>query len=128
MVASKKGAKQSANPKQGPISTPKVTSEVQVSTSQPQCEKHKGKAKTRIVAHYDCGFPNNLFIRGEGISSLSWDKGSVMKNVAPNEWVWESDRPFSTAHFKILINDNHFEAGEDHTLAFGQEIDFSPLF
>jgi hypothetical protein len=128
MVASKKSTKQPSNLKQEAALAPKVKQEIQVTVSQPQHEKHKGKAKTKIVAHFDCGFPNNLFIRGDGISSLSWDKGTVMKNVAPNEWVWESDRPFSTAHFKILINDNQYEAGENHTLAFGQEVDFSPLF
>jgi hypothetical protein len=128
MVMNKKFAKQPENPQQNPALSQKAKPEVQVNASEPQHEKHKGKAKTRIVAHFDCGFPNNLFIRGDGISSLSWDKGTVMKNVSPNEWVWESDRPFSTAHFKILVNDGQYEVGENHTLTFGQEVDFSPLF
>jgi hypothetical protein len=86
------------------------------------------KSKTKIIARFDCGFPNSLFIRGEGISTLSWDKGAVMKNVSPNEWMWESDRPCSTMQFKVLINDNCFEQGENHTIAFGQAVEFTPKF
>lgn len=86
------------------------------------------KTKTRIIAHFDCGFPNSLFIRGEGISTLSWDKGIAMKNISPNEWIWESDRPCSTVQFKVLINDNCYEQGENHTTAYGQATEFSPKF
>ena len=84
--------------------------------------------KTRIVAHIDCGFSNNLFLRGEGVSSLSWDKGVAMKNVGPSEWVWESDRPFSTIQFKVLVNDKWFEQGDNRTAAYGQQLEFSPQF
>jgi hypothetical protein len=86
------------------------------------------KTKTKIVAKFDCGFSNELFIRGEGISALSWDKGTSMKNISPTEWMWESDRPCSTIQFKVLVNDNHFEQGENHTIAFGQEIEVIPKF
>ena len=84
--------------------------------------------KTRIIAHIDCGFTNNLFIRGEGVSTLSWDKGIQMKNIGPNEWVWESDRPFSTMQFKVLVNDKWYELGNNHAAAFGQQMDFTPQF
>ncbi len=105
------------------------------SASEPHCaievpSKSKGTkaAKTKVVAHIDCGFTNNLFIRGEGISSLSWEKGVQMKNIGPNEWLWESDRPFSTMQFKVLVNDSWYEQGNNHTVAFGQEVDLSPQF
>lgn len=88
----------------------------------------ESKIKTKIIARFDCGFPNTLFIRGEGISTLSWDKGTQMKNISPNEWMWESDRPCSTIQFKVLINDNCFEEGENHSIAFGQAVEFSPKF
>ena len=84
--------------------------------------------KTCITAHIDCGFSNNLFLRGEGISSLSWEKGVQMKNVGPGEWVWESDRPFSTMQFKVLVNDKWYEQGDNHTAAFGQRVEFTPKF
>lgn len=88
----------------------------------------ENKTKTKIIARFDCGFPNSLFIRGEGIATLSWDKGAQMKNISPNEWLWESDRPCSTIQFKVLINDNCFEEGENHSIAFGQSVEFSPKF
>jgi len=86
------------------------------------------KARTKIIARFDCGFPNSLFIRGEGVSTLSWDKGAQMKNISPNEWMWESDRPCSTMQFKLLINDNCYEQGENHSIAYGQAIEFTPKF
>ena len=94
----------------------------------PEAPVKQKTAKTKIVVHIDCGFSNNLFIRGEGVSSLSWDKGVPMKNVGPSEWAWESDRPFSTVQFKVLVNDKWFEQGDNHTVAFGQEIDITPRF
>ena len=51
-----------------------------------------------------------------------------MKNIGPNQWVWESDRPFSTMQFKVLVNDNWYEVGNNHTVAFGQEVNFTPQF
>ena len=86
------------------------------------------KTKTKIIARFDCGFPNSLFIRGEGISTLSWEKGLAMKNISPNEWMWESDRPCSTVQFKVLVNDAAYEQGENHTVAFGQALEFCPKF
>lgn len=93
-------------------------------------QHQKTKAKTKIHAHFNCGFANNLFIRGDGIASLSWDKGLAMKNIAPDEWVWETDRPFSTAHVKFLVNDDpkRYEAGENHTIAFGDDVTITPRF
>lgn len=96
-------------------------------TSNPKQKSGKESA-TKIIANIDCGFTNTLFIRGEGISSLSWNKGIKMKNIGPNQWVWESDRPFSTMQFKVLVNDNWYEVGNNHTVAFGQEVNFTPQF
>lgn len=83
---------------------------------------------TSITAHFDCGFQNTLFIRGEGVSTLSWDKGIPMKNIGPDRWVWESNRPFSIIQYKILINDSWFEQGNNHKVAFGQSVLISPSF
>ena len=100
----------------------------QCAAETPAKQKSTNPTKTRIVAHIDCGYTNNLFIRGEGASTLSWDKGIQMKNVGSGEWVWESDRPFSTVQFKVLVNDSWYEQGNNHTLAFGQEMNFTPQF
>src|ERR1700730_14510198 len=52
---------------------------------------------TKIVVKCNCGFPNNLYLRGEGISGLSWDKGVLMKCAKSDEWIWETDKPFGNA-------------------------------
>lgn len=84
--------------------------------------------KTKIIIKYDCGIPNSLFIRGEGISSLSWEKGEALHNKASDEWVWETERPFSEAAFKILVNDNQYEIGENHHIAYGETAIIAPCF
>lgn len=96
--------------------------------AEPMAKTKQLKTKTKVIVRFDCGFSNSLFIRGEGISSLGWDKGVAMKNISPAEWMWESDRPCSTIQFKVLLNDNHFELGENHSIAFGQEIEVTPKF
>lgn len=83
--------------------------------------------KTRITVKYDVGFNNHLFIRGKG-AGLSWEKGIPLKNVKADEWVWESDAPFNQGEFKILINDKHYETGENHQLPHGASITYTPHF
>jgi len=88
----------------------------------------KNIKKTKVIVHYDCGFGNSLFIRGEGISTLSWDKGAAMKNISHNLWSWESQRPLSSMEFKVLINDKEFERGGNHAVCYGQKIEITPQF
>lgn len=83
--------------------------------------------KTRIIIHYDVGFPNSLYIRGEG-SELSWEKGLLLKNVKSDEWIWETTKPFTTCQFKILINDSEYELGENHLLTYGASVHYTPKF
>ncbi len=84
--------------------------------------------KTKIIVKYDCGIPNNLFIRGEGVASLSWDKGEILHNAASDEWIWETERPFTDMEFKILINDSQYEIGENHRVSYGATHIISPKF
>lgn len=90
--------------------------------------KDKAKANpTRIVIHYDVGFNNNIFIRGRG-ANLNWDKGILLRNTRPDEWVWETDEPFNSCEFKVLINDTHYEQGDNHALTCGNEHKYTPNF
>jgi hypothetical protein len=82
---------------------------------------------TRITVKYDIGFGNELFLRGHG-SALSWDKGIRMKNVKHDEWIWETHRRFSNCEFKVLINDQQYECGENHALHCGHQIQYTPHF
>jgi hypothetical protein len=83
--------------------------------------------KTRIIIKYDVGFGNALFIRGTG-ANLNWDKGIPMKNIKNDEWLWETETPFSKAEFKILINDKHYESGHNHMIHSGNMIQYTPRF
>ncbi len=83
---------------------------------------------SKIVVKCDCGFSNTLFIRGEGIANLNWNKGIPLKNVKKDEWVWETDRPFVKAEFKILVNDQKYEKGENHKISNGSTVVCSPNF
>lgn len=84
--------------------------------------------KTKIVVNCNCGFPNGLYIRGEGIKGLSWDKGILMKCTKDDEWVWETDVPFSHGQIKVLINDKQYELGENHHVDCGKHMSFAPKF
>lgn len=83
--------------------------------------------KTRVTVRYDVGFNNSISIRGKG-ANLSWDHGFSLKNTNADEWIWETETPFSTCEFKVLINDNQYEIGDNHSLSCGANIKYTPTF
>jgi hypothetical protein len=85
------------------------------------------KEKTQIVVRYNAGYDNNLFIRGHG-AGLSWDHGVMLKNIGPDEWVWEANIPFKECEFKVLINDQYYENGENHHIHDGALLQYTPKF
>ena len=87
----------------------------------------KEAVKSVIRVRFDVGFSNSLYIRGEG-PGLSWMQGVILKNVGPDEWVWETSEPFSSCEFKILINDKQYETGENHFLPLGATVQYTPRF
>ena len=99
--------------------------EIQFSKS---CCHTAGATLTRITVKYNCGFPNNLFIRGEGMPGLSWDRGIAMKNVKADEWLWETDKCFEKIQFKIILNDRVYEQGPNHAIECSKTGVFSPKF
>ena len=86
-----------------------------------------GLFKTVIRVKYNCGFPNNLYIRGSG-DDLAWTKGKLMNNSHPDEWVWGTNKEFSLMEFKILLNDVKYETGENHLIGYGEEVSYIPRF
>lgn len=82
---------------------------------------------TRITVKYDVGFNNHLSLRGNG-ANLSWEKGILLKNTKRDEWVWETTTPFSMCEFKVLINDTHYESGDNHKIKCGGSVNYSPKF
>lgn len=83
--------------------------------------------KTSITIWYDAGYPNALYLRGQG-ANLSWEKGIEMKNIRSNQWVWETTEPFTSCEFKVLINDKEYEIGNNHILTCGASIQYTPHF
>ncbi|MBI2743944.1 MAG: hypothetical protein HYX48_08525 [Chlamydiales bacterium] len=95
--------------------------------------KHPGREASnkqhtsRITVKYDVGFKNSLYIRGNG-AGLSWTKGKLMKNMGADTWVWETDAEFKECEFKVLVNDQAYEDGENHRLAYGKTTQYTPRF
>jgi hypothetical protein len=87
----------------------------------------KNASKTKITVKCDIGFKNTLYIRGKG-ANLSWDKGIPMKNIKADEWVWETESSFPNGEFKVLINDQQYESGQNHPLKPGTTMQYAPHF
>lgn len=85
------------------------------------------KNTTRLTIKMDCGFGNELYIRGDG-AGLNWTKGAKLKNIDSTTWIWETDRPFTHCYVKILINDDHYENGENHLIKHGAHVTYTPAF
>ena len=88
--------------------------------------KKKGP-RTQVIVKYDAGFPNNLYIRGQG-ANLNWERGILLKNLKQDEWVWETNELFSSCQFKVLLNDTEYEDGENHEVRCGSSIRYTPHF
>lgn len=90
-------------------------------------QQQQGKQLTKVVVKSDVGFKNEVYIRGHG-ANLSWSHGIKLKNVSANEWVWETTQPFQVCEFKVLINDQHYEAGKNHIIEQGTSFEYVPHF
>lgn len=93
-----------------------------------ETSKIDSKPKTHLIVKCNCGFPNNLYIRGEGVPGLSWTKGVLMKNIKADEWHFEIDLPFTSGFIKVLVNDKWYEKGDNHKIECGKTVTFTPSF
>lgn len=82
---------------------------------------------TRIIAKFDAGWGNSLFIRGSG-AGLSWQKGVMMQCTDSDEWIWENKIAKGAVEFKILINDEAWSLGDDISVNAGETITCRPSF
>ncbi|MDG4583729.1 MAG: hypothetical protein P9E67_06520 [Candidatus Competibacter sp.] len=91
-------------------------------------KQHSDATATVIVAKYDVGFGNKLFIRGEG-AGLDWEVGVEMKNVENDVWVWtNNDLKKGVITCKFLINDDTWSAGENLFIPAGETSTVFPSF
>jgi hypothetical protein len=94
----------------------------------PSSEKRAGSVVTVVVAKYDVGYGNNLYIRGDS-AGLNWDTGVLMKNVENDVWVWTTNEAIEGAvEFKFLINDEGWCVGENMSAPAGETTTLSPAF
>lgn len=84
-------------------------------------------AKTTIVAKFDAGFGNSLFLRGEG-AGLGWDKGIEMNCVSPDEWSYTVEGVQGPLAIKVLINDTTWSSGPNIEVPQGETVVFTPTF
>lgn len=104
----------------------KVAAKTRKTASCPK--KCETKAKlTRVIAKFDAGWGNQLYIRGLG-GSLDWQKGVPMQSISEDEWLWEQIVPKGTVSFKILLNDKNWSVGEDLVVAAGDTVICRPTF
>ncbi|SCA63254.1 hypothetical protein SCG7109_AK_00270 [Chlamydiales bacterium SCGC AG-110-M15] len=120
----KKARSPSKTPKKTTLKTKAPTRKL---TSSPITRKKTKPPHTRVIIKCNCGFSNDLYIRGNG-GTLSWDKGQKLKNIKADEWLWESDQDFPACEFKVLINDMVYECGENHALSSGSSLRYTPNF
>jgi len=90
-------------------------------------KKTTPKKKTRLSVHCNVGFENDLYLRGQG-AGLNWNKGIRLKNISPDEWIWETTSNFKDCEFKVLINDTYYEAGNNHAISHGANVHYTPTF
>jgi len=96
--------------------------------AKPAAEKHSLPLVTTIVAKYDVGHGNNMYIRGEG-GDLGWETGVPMVNAGSDVWVWTTNAVAEgNIVFKLLINDEAWSAGENMSAPVGETTTLSPAF
>lgn len=84
--------------------------------------------QTKIIIHYDAGFGNTLYIRGN-TKPLDWDAGQKCENINANTWQFVMERPVSgNVEFKVLLNDTTWESGNNHVVQVGNTIEITPCF
>lgn len=92
-------------------------------------EYHQPKyAQTKVIIHFDAGFGNTLYIRGD-MKPLDWSFGQKCENINASTWQFIMERPVSGyIEFKVLLNDLAWELGNNHVIPVGKTIEITPNF
>ena len=57
---------------------------------------------------------------------MSWGPGIEMRKEG-SLWIYESTAPFETFEFKMMLNDQLWEAGENHKMVSGKPVELSSV-
>ena len=82
---------------------------------------------TTVIAKIDVGWGNALYVRGHG-GSLSWEKGKLLENKGPSEWMVTFHNLQQPMHLKFLINDQVWAQGENIAIQPGKTLICKPVF
>lgn len=108
-----------------PAPAPKMPSK---KVTKPAEKKSSARSETVIIADIDVGFGNDLYIRGNG-AGLNWNEGKKM-NFDPNnnQWFWKSDNADNIFEYKLLLNNEIWDTGENIITVPGQKSVSKPSF
>lgn len=127
-VAAPAPAKKAAAPVKAKVEAPKkAPARKPTAPKAPKAPAKPAATKTTIVAKYDAGFGNSLYLRGEG-AGLSWDTGVLMTCVAADEWIYTVENSRKPLAVKVLINDTTWSAGPNIDVPVGETVVFTPSF
>lgn len=99
-----------------------------LTSGRPEAYHQPAYRQTKVVIHYDAGFGNHIYIRGD-TRPLSWAFGQRCENVDANTWQFVTERPVSgRVEFKLLLNDSTWEAGNNHVVRVGSSVEIWPSF
>ena len=89
--------------------------------------KAQARKTTIVLAKYDVGFDNRMFLRGDD-PALDWNIGAPMDCIAADEWIWSTDKAERDFACKFLINDETWSVPEDIPIKAGQKTVCLPKF
>ncbi|MBT9583740.1 alpha/beta hydrolase [bacterium] len=82
-------------------------------------------ANTRLEVHYDAGFGNQIFVRGQG--PFQWGNGELLQSEGSDRWILDFDLP-GPRRAKVLVNDEEWSVGENYLLQPGMVNEIYPNF
>ncbi len=80
---------------------------------------------TRLSIRFNAGMGNQIMIYGNG-PGLDWKRGTPLKNVGDDLWIWETTDSFTTFDYKIVKNGSTWEHGPNHRVRYGDMKEIVP--
>ncbi|MBS0652353.1 MAG: hypothetical protein JSR39_02375 [Verrucomicrobia bacterium] len=72
----------------------------------------------RIAVKYQGNEGDKLYIRGTGPSMRHWGEAIEMRKEG-NLWIYDSTEPFDNFEFKMMLNNQLWEGGDNHKISTG---------